>query len=310
MKKIKLIVILFFITSFSIAQHSTYKPTGEKYRQLKDSKLLAVYTGDATFDSVYAKHVREVFNEKGVSFINYKEFEDLRTNLDYAFILPVEITVTYVETGQKGISLQGKMEQDRVEKSFMLGYLLGTKKSVLKGKYNPSDFIAIGNFDGSLPEDYLLSTQYRLKNIIQELNQTVEILEKTGEKKFFLSPSKYLMEVYNTKTNRIKEMELIVCDDAIAVDTKDFKKLYPYKHKVLNREDYKKEISQNKEGQCYLLNMGGVTEVYIIDSNTGEIILETGFTPDIKALMFNPKAFGKLSEKQMAEVAKTIKSSK
>lgn len=309
MKKIKLFLLLFFISSFSIAQHSAYKPTGEKYRQLKDAKLLAVFTGDATFDSVYAKYVREVFAKKNVNFITYNEFEMQRTNLDYAFILPIELTVTYVNSAPKGIVIAGTPMGDRVDKSFLIGYLLGTKKTILKRNYSMSDFIAIGNFDASLPEDYLVNTQYRLKNIIQELQQTIEILEKVGEKKAFSFPSKYLMEVYNSKTSRVKEMELIVCDDAVAVEAKDFKKLYPYKHRVLNREDYKKEISQHKEGQCYLLTMGGALEVYIIDSYTGEIILETGFVPSMKA-MLNPKSLLQISEKQMAEVTKTIKSSK
>jgi len=306
MKKIKIILVFLFISCFAIAQHSAYKPTGEKYRRMVDAKIKAVYSGDPSFDSLYEKYVKEVFVGKSVDFISNNDFEEQRTNIDYTFILPLELTVTYENSGQQMMTISGPPRNERVEKSFMLVYYPGTKKKILKKDLNLSNFISIVNFDPSLPQDYLTASQYRLKNMVQELYQTIEILEKTGENKFFLKPSKYLKEVYNSKSNRIKDKELIVCADAISISERDFKKVYPYKFRILDKEAYKKEIAQYKDGNCYLV-FSSIVEVFVVDNKTGEVILETGFMPEIRKLIKNPRSVFQLDDKQISEIVKMTK---
>ncbi|MCF8283819.1 MAG: hypothetical protein K9I48_02465 [Sphingobacteriales bacterium] len=299
MKKIQLFLLLFFISSIVLAQHSAYKPTGEKYRRMIDSKVKAVITGNPNFDTLFSKYVKEVFSKKQVDFITYSEFDEERTYTDYSFIVPVELVVTY--------TYEDPLKKDREDRSFMLAYYPGTKKKILAKDFNPSNFISYVSFDPSLPEDYLNSSLYRLKNMVQEIYQTIEILEKTGENKFFLKPSIYLKDVYNSKSKSIKEKELIVCSDAISIPERDFKKVYPYKFKILDRESYKKEIALNKEGQCYLLMKSYIVEVFVVDSKTGEIILETGFRPEMRKVIANRLAMQQLDAKQLSEIVKMTK---
>lgn len=301
MKKIKFILALLFISNSLLAQYSSYKPTGEKYKRMVDTKLKAVYTGNSRFDSLYSKYVKEVFSEKNIDFISNNEFEAERTNINYSFIVPIEM-VTY--------NTDDYLKSNAIDRYFMLAYYPGTKKKILAKDLNPGNFISYVTFDASLPEGYLDSSLYRLKNIIQELHQTVEILEKSGENKIFLHPSKYLNEVYNSKSKRIKDKELIVCSDKISITEKEFKKVYPYKFKILDRESYKNEIAKNKEGQCYLLIKGYTVEVLVIDSYSGEVILGTSFVPKI-GMVTNPtklqQSLKQLNEKQLSEIVKMIK---
>jgi hypothetical protein len=306
MRIIKLLLIFLFTSCFVYAQHSAYKPTGEKYRKMVDSKLKAVYTGNPAFDSLFVTYVKEVFVVKPVEFISAEDFETQRTNVDYSFIVPIEITIKYYDNKQATITFYGPPKKDRVDEFFVLAYLQGSKKKILKKDLHPSNYISYGNFDPSLPKDYLVASNYRLKNMIQQLYQTIEILEKTGESKFFSNPSKYLKTVYNAKNQRIKEKELIVCQNTISFQERDFKKVYPYKFKILDRESYKKEIEENKEGQCYLY-MNSIAEVFVVDSYTGEIILETSFKLEPMKLMSNPNSMFQLSDKQLSEIVKMIK---
>lgn len=248
----------------------------EKFISFKASKTFIVKTGNEKFDSELLQAFKDSWKLTPYDVISNEEFDKKISDKSSSFILPVTI------------------ETKNITQSYhYLAFFNGGKKS-LKA-YDYEDMIAYCPINHFLNEGNNLDCGYRVKNMLESMCQTIDLIQKKNIKGNPLNIAKALQEIYNSKSKNIKNRTLLLPDYILGKLTKaDIAGLYPHRFEICTQEKIEQVIKAKSTEYYYY--QPGITlnkSIFVFDPSNGEVVY---FTYQMMGLNIKKKDIEELVE--------------
>lgn len=251
-------LFLFFAIGYSIisnAQLSAVDYKSKDYIQFKASKTYVVLSGNKKYDTEIKAVMADVWKVTPFSFIGVGELEVRLPEKDASFI-----TLMTIETSNAGQSYH------------YLGLINGGKKKLSKYKYD--DLLAYCPLNFYQNESSLSECHFRLRNMIQSMVLSMDIVQANDIKGSSAGIVKGLREIYNSKAPKIKERTLLFCDETVGkLSEKEIAAICPFKFEICKKEKIAKAIKDKSTEYYYF--QPGITlnkSMFVFDPSNGEVV--------------------------------------
>lgn len=255
----KSLLLLFFITKLSLhAQHAAigFNMT-QDYQRFIASTTYIVLTDNAAYDTNMVHTIKKYWKITPFKFINYKR--DLNKKL---------------KDKKASFLLLVNMSTEESDDLYNCLALVNGGKTTL-GAYEFSDMLAFSPTNHFLNEPVMYDCSYRIKNMVQSLLATLQIVQHEEFKGDIVKIREQLIKHYKTRSGEVAKRILLVCPEIIGskIDEADFKKLYPYKTEFCKKETIER-IIESGDSSFYYLQLGATAmkSVFIIDPSSGEVV--------------------------------------
>lgn len=254
--KIAAIISLLLISFLSHAQFSAVPYKSKLFDQFKASKTYVLMTGNEKYDTEIQEAIKDVWKITPYEFISGKEFNTKTLDKAASFLVLVDI----------GVGSYGQ------EYNY-LALINGGKKK--PNDYNYRDMIAYCPINHFQDEPKNTDCAYRLRNMIESMVQSMEIVQKNDIKGNTKNIVDDLQKIYNTKASNIAKRTLLICEDGIGkkLTKADIAGVYPYKFEMCKREKIEQAIKDKSKDYyyfqaCVTLNKS----MFVFDPSNGEVL--------------------------------------
>lgn len=233
-KKIFLPVVLFCWSILS-SLAPDYVPTAEEVNRFYSTKTLVVLEDNpmAEYNYVIKDFMAKEWKLTPYDFIKYSEFEEKRMDPQYSFILLNQV----------------RFDKDKsMAKYIFLSLVLGGNEPIVS---NMPDLCPVPIAYAEVDEDHY---NYKLQTILRFMQQHVELIHKNPK---LIRTN--MFAIYNDSIKNIKDKILYVVKDELAPDCNTeakIKKIYPYRFKIVTREEVAKAIDERKPEVVFLHKVG------------------------------------------------------
>jgi hypothetical protein len=255
-KKIYLLIFLSVAGLNSFAQLSAVDYKSDEYASFKASKTYFVKTGNDRFDTEVENALKDLWKVTSFEVINDNEFKTKIKDKATSYILPVIIST-------------GKPNQDY----HYLALVNGGVKSV--SHYNYNDMLAycpINHFQNEMKNT---DCAYRVRNMIESMVSTMEIVQKNDIRGNSKKIVDRLMEVYNLKAPQIKDRTLLFCNETLGrkITQADIAGIYPYKFELCDRNKIEQVIKdKSKEYYYFQPTITLNKSMFVFDPSNGDVL--------------------------------------
>ena len=233
MKKLLLFLPCAFLllTSFS----PEYVPTPEEVDRFYQTKTLVVLEDNpiAEYNFVIKDFMQKEWTLTQYDFIKYSEFEEKRMDPQYSFIMLNQV----------------RFDKDKsLAKYNFLSLVLGSKDQVAS---DMPDLCPVPISYFGVDEDHY---NYKLQIILRFMQKHVEMIHK-NPKMIKTNMFKY----YNENMKEIKDKTLYLIKDELAPECNTeakIRKVYPYKIKIVSRDEVSKAIDEKDPNVVFLHKVG------------------------------------------------------
>lgn len=227
----------------------------EKFISFKASKTFIVKTGNEKFDSELLQAFKESWKLTPYDVITKDEFDKKISDKSCSFIFPVTI------------------ETKNINQAYhYLAFFNGGKKS-LKA-YDYEDMIAYCPINHFLNEGNNVDCAYRVRNMLESMCQSIDLIQKKNIKGNPLNIAKALQEIYNAKSKNIKNRTLLLPDYILGKVTKaDIAGLYPHRFEICSQEKIE-QVIKDKSTEYYYYQPGITLNksMFVFDPSNGEVV--------------------------------------
>ena len=270
-KKLFLMLLIAGISLKGFAQLSAVDYASEDFTQFKASKTYIVKTGDARFDEELAGAMADLWKVTPYESIDNKDLETKIVDKSASFIMSIIIS-----TGTPN------------QNYHYLALINGGKKKV--SKYVYEDMLAYCPINHWSNEFENTACAYRVRNMVQSMVQSMEIVQKNNIHGNPLSIVNALRKYYNERAPKIKDRTLLFLDETltpnkgkapsaadIAKNANAFKTmvtgLYPYKFEICNKEKLEKVIKEKSTEYYYYQPAITLNKcMFVFDPSNGEVV--------------------------------------
>ena len=253
----KLKIIFLFVTSFTSilnAQLSAVDYKSKDFEQFRGSKTHVVLTGDKKFDSEIKSAMTDLWKVTPIEFISDSEFDNKISDKTASFISLL------VVVGAKN-------------NYHYLGLINGGQKKRTRYKYD--DMLAYCPINFYQNENNLVDCNYRVRNMVQSMVQSMEIVQKNDIRGSSYGIVKDLQKYYNTKSYKIKERTLLFCDETLGnkLTNIEVSGFYPFKFEICNKQKIEQVIKDKSTDYYYF--QPGITlnkSMFVFDPSNGEVV--------------------------------------
>jgi hypothetical protein len=257
MKKVLLVLLLSFCLK-GFAQHAAlgYKMTDD-YQRFLASTTYVVLTDNAAYDTNIVHAIKKYWKITPYKFINYKK--DLNKKL---------------KDKKASFLLLVNMSTEESEDLYNCLALVNGGKPAL-GNYEFINMLAYCPTNHFLNELHTYDCSFRVKNMVQSVLSTLEIIEKEQYKGDLEKVREQMVKYYRTKSAEIPKRILLICPEMIGdkIDEDDFKKSYPHQIEYCKKETIERIIANNDSSFYYLqVSATGTKSVFVVDPANGEVV--------------------------------------
>lgn len=253
--KILFLFAFAFYTLIGNAQLSAVDYKSDEYAQFKGSKTYVVLSGNAKFDSEIKSAMTDLWKVTPFSFINGAEFEQKLPEKTASFIALTVIP------GAKGNSYH------------YLSLINGGQKKLSKYKYD--DLLAYCPINFFQNENKLADCSYRVRNMIESMIRSMDIVQKNDIKGNSYGIVKGLQEVYNAKSPKIKERTLLFCEETLGnkITKSDIAGIYPHKFEICSKAKIEQVIKDKSTEYYYFQPAITLNKsMFVFDPSNGEVM--------------------------------------
>lgn len=233
MKKLLLFLPAIFLSLTSMAPE--YVPTPDEVERFYQTKTLVVLEDNpiAEYNFVIRPFMEKEWKLTPYDFIKYSEFEQKRMDPQYSFILLNQVM----------------FDKDKsLAKYTFLSLVLGGNEKIAA---NMPDLCPVPIAYTGVDED---SYNYKFQTILRFMQNHVELI-KANPKMIKTNMFKY----YNDNTGDVKDKTLYLVKEELAPECNTeakIKKVYPYKFKLVTREEVSKAIDESNPDVVFLHKVG------------------------------------------------------
>jgi hypothetical protein len=261
-----LLLILIFLRLNAFSQLSAVDYASEKFAQFKGSKTYVVKTGDQKFDSEMEMAMNDLWKITPFEIISSETFETKIPDKSASFILPASVG----------------------EYDFLI-LIVGGKKNLQKYVYE--DMVAYCPIHHWGNETVNTECAYRVRNMMESMIEAVDIVQKKSISGSSLGVVSGLRGVYNSKSRKIKDRTLLICNDALVITlpskgwgtpkpkdySKEFQTMfggkYPFKYEFCGKEKIESVIKEKSTEYYYLQPaMTHNKTLFVFDPSNGEVV--------------------------------------
>jgi hypothetical protein len=235
MKKIiNILGIVLVWLSFS-SLSPDYVPTPAEVDHFYQTKTLVVLENNpiAEYNFVIRDFMQKEWKLTPYDFIKYSEFEEKRMDPQYSFILLNQV----------------RFDKDKsLAKYIFLSLVLGGNEQVVS---NMPDLCPVPIAYAEVDEDHY---NYKLQTILRFMQQHVELIHNNPK---LIKTN--MFSIYNDSIKNIHNKIFYVIKDELAPDCNTeakIKKIYPYKFKIVTREEVAKAIDERNPDVVFLHKVG------------------------------------------------------
>ena len=233
MKKVLFFIpfLLLFVTAFA----PDYVPTREDVDRFYQTKTLVVLDDNpmSEFNFVIKDFMKKEWKLTPYDFITRSEFDEKRMDPQYSFLMLNEV----------------RFDKDKsLAKYIFLSLVMGGNEKVVS---NMPDLCPLPVAYYGVDEDHY---NYKLQLLLRFMQNHVEMLHK-NPKMIKTNMFKY----YNENMGDVKDKTLYLVKDELAPDVNTeakIKKIYPYKFKIVTRDDVSKAIDAGDSSIVFLHKVG------------------------------------------------------
>jgi hypothetical protein len=275
-------IIFLFAFAYSLlgnAQLSAVDYKSKDYDQFRGSKTYVVLTGNQKYNAEIKAAMENSWKVTPFSFIKASEFEGKLPEKTASFI--TLITISGKNPGQN---------------YHYLALINGGQKKL--SKYNYDDMLAYCPINYFQNESVLENCSYRVKNMIESMVQSMEIVQKNDIKGNSYDIVKDLQQKYNEKAPKIKERTLLFCDETLGnkLTKSDIAGIYPHKFEICSKAKIEQVIKDKSTEYYYFQPAITMNKsMFVFDPSNGEVLY---FDFNMMGLNIN--------KKNLEEMAKTI----
>lgn len=244
MKKLFFIILFLAVRISSYAQLSSIAFNQKKYDNFKNNITCVVKTGRNEFDQELANVLKEKWKISKYTFITGDEFEVRIKEKSTTFLLFSNFGLVLINGGYPNITY-----------------------------YGIYDMFAFCPLNNIINEKYPSDIQYRLRNMIESMVRSLELIEENKLKGNMISE---LTKKYNENSPSIKNKTLLFCLENMGpnITLNDLKDNYPYKFEVVTKEKLAQIIKDKNPNYLYFHHMFSDTYKYIFvfDPVNGEVL--------------------------------------
>ncbi len=199
-------------------------------------------------------------------FIERKEVDKYVKNPSYSLFLPIDIAVTTTNNYSTG------RVSSYTQTYHYYALINGGKKKI--SNYSYDDMIAYAPFDFYGIEPGKLECEYRLPNILMEVQEAIKIVDEKEIKGGTRKIAEKLIDYYQTKSGDIPQKTLLVNKAYLKdMDEEDFKKVYPFPFRVVDKSEIETAIQSKDSSVLYLLPAVTLNKhIFIVDPANGSIL--------------------------------------
>ena len=234
MKKLVIAAILSFPMLLLFAQRE-YTPTTADLEKFLKTKTLVVL--EASPLSEFNFEIQEVMKRDwkitNFEFINISDFKEKSKSEDYSFLYISQVV----------------FEKDKTDSRYIFIHLSLGGDNLAVDDLRDMVSVPLGYFGGD-PDNYI----YKLGVILRFMQNHVNLIYKDPG-----LISNNIFKHYNDNIKNIHEKTLFVVEDELSKDvstTARIKQIYPYKFKIVTREEIKQAILDNDNNVVFLHKVG------------------------------------------------------
>ena len=234
-KCVRLIIILLVLSYGQCIFSQSYMPTKEDLEAFFKTKTLVVLEDNPLL--LYNINIKEVVEKHWTitpfEFISFKEFEEKRVDPQYSFLLMTQVTFA----------------NDKLDARYdFLQLLLG--KNTFRVNQMPELCSVPLCYHGVYEDSYV----YKLGTLVRFIQKHMNNLKKDPG---MLSSN--VLEQYNKNMKNIQGKTLYLVEDELAKEVNSvarIKSVYPYKVRIVTREDIEEAINNEDENVVFLHKVG------------------------------------------------------
>ncbi|MBN2613032.1 MAG: hypothetical protein JXB00_15870 [Bacteroidales bacterium] len=251
MKKILFMLLLSGLMKPLFSQG--YVPTREDINTFFTTKTLVVLEDNPLleFNMVIKDVMKQEWNITEYDFISFKEFEEKRMDAKYSFLLMTQVS----------------FENDKTDAQYRFLHLS------LGGDYfrlnQMPDIASVPVAYFNVEED---NYAYKLGILVRFIQKHALLIKEQPE-----IVSANVLKHYNDNIRDIKDKTLYVLENELAKDVNSvarIKKIYPYKFKIVTKEEIEQAIEERNEDVVFLHKVG--PEGTKIDARCYKVIIGAG----------------------------------
>ena len=251
MKKIAFLFLYFALLKPGISQ--SYIPSREDINTFFTTKTLVVLEDNPLLE--YNINIKDVMKQEWTitdyDFISTKEFEELRKDAQYSFLLMTQVN----------------FENDKTDAQYrFLDLSLGG--DYLRLNQMP-DIAAVPVAYFNVEED---NYAYKLGILVRFIQKHALLIREHPE-----IVSANVLKYYNNNIKEIKDKTLYLLEEELAKDVNSvarIKKIYPYKFKIVTKEEIEQAIKDRRDDVVFLHKVG--PEGTKLDARCYKIIIGAG----------------------------------
>ncbi len=231
----KAILVVFLTAFFNISFAPDYVPTADEVNHFYQTKTLVVLEDNpiAEYNFVIRDFMQKEWKLTPYDFIKYSEFEEKRMDPQYSFILLNQV----------------RFDNDKSLAQYLfLSLVLGGNEQVVSSM---PDLCPVPIAYYGVDEDHY---NYKFQTILRFMQQHVELIHKNPK---LIRTN--MFKIYNDSMQSIKNKILYVIKDELAPDCNTeakIKKIYPYRFKIVTREEVSKAIDERNPDVVFLHKVG------------------------------------------------------
>lgn len=231
----RLVVIMLVSFGILTAKAQSYVPSRDDINAFFNTKTMVVLLDNPLleYNMVIKDVMEQEWNITEFEFINFSQFEELRKDPQYSFLYMSQVT----------------FEHDKTDARYRFLHLS------LGGNYfrmdQMPDIASVPLAYYSVEEDNYI---YKLAILVRFIQQHALLIRERPE-----IVSANVLQHYNDNMKDIKEKTLYLLEEELAPDvnsTARIKKVYPYKFRIVTKEDITEAIKNRDENVVFLHKVG------------------------------------------------------
>ncbi|MBY0427265.1 MAG: hypothetical protein K2Q22_16640, partial [Cytophagales bacterium] len=233
-------------TASSYAQMAGVSYNEKKFEKFKSGTTYVVKTGFPEFDKDFVTVTKDLWKISNYAFISSEEFKTkVKDNSSYFLVF----------TNFGLVLIQGGSSIDN---------------------YGVYDMLAFCPINDLVNEKYADDCKYRIRNMIESMLKTLDIIEQNKMKGNMISA---LLKKYNENSPSIKNRTLLFCLENMGpyVTENDIKDYYPYKYEIVTKEKLAQIIKEKNPKYYYyhLMLSSSFKYICVFDPTNGETLYGT-----------------------------------
>jgi hypothetical protein len=231
----KIIFVLPILLLFTVSYTPDYVPTPDEVTRFYQTKTLVVLDDNpiAEFNLVIQDFMKKEWKLTQYDFIKYSEFDSKRNDPQYSFIMLNQV----------------RFDKDKsLAKYNFLSLMLGSSKKLVS---DMPDLCPVPLSYAGVDED---NFNYKIQTILRFIQNHVELIHK-NPKIIGVNVFKY----YNDNMGDVKNKTLYLIKSEMAKECnteEKIKKVYPFKFKLVTREEVSKAIDESNPDVVFLHKVG------------------------------------------------------